>query len=338
MAMFIVFALAPAMVESTVAAEEFYKGKTIRFVVGFSPGGGFDTYARAIGRHISKHIPGHPSIVIQNMTGAGSLVSANYMYNKAKRDGTVIGSWIGPIVLQHVVGNKAVQLDGRKVNWLGAPTSDANVCALTKASGIKTPEDWFASKRPIKIGATGPGSGTDDVPKLMTAAIGLPMKLIEGYRGTAKMRLAAESGEVAGGCWAWQSVKVTWRKAIESGEVRVVIQEGLKSHPDLKNIPLAGQYAKTKEARKLLEIVDSVYSATSRPYSLPPGVPKDRVRLLQNAMMETMRDPALLAEAKRSQLEFVPIDGPTIAKKMAALYKFDQSTISRLREIIVPKR
>jgi tripartite-type tricarboxylate transporter receptor subunit TctC len=193
-------------------AEEFYKGKTITFVVGFSAGGGFDTYTRLIARHFAKHIPGNPTVVVENKTGAGSLIAANYIYNQAPHDGTVIGNWIGPLVLQQVLGNKAAKFDGRKFGWLGVPTPDSGVCALTKASGIKTMDDWFKSKRPIKIGGTAPGSTTDDVPNLLQAALGLPMKLVEGYKGTAKIRLAAESGEIDGGCWAWESIKPTWAK------------------------------------------------------------------------------------------------------------------------------
>ena len=254
-------------------AADFYKGKTVTFVVGFSAGGGFDTYTRLIARHFGKHLPGNPNTVVENRTGAGSLIAANYLYNKAPRDGTVIGNWIGPLVLQQVLGNKAAKFDGRKFGWLGAPTPDSGVCALTKASGIKTMDDWFKSKRPIKIGAVLPGGDTDDVPKLVQAALGFPMKLVEGYKGTSKLRLAAESGEVDGGCWAWESIKPTWAKALESGEVRVVLQIVRKPipDPDLKGIPLASQYAKTDEARTPLKIADGIYADGDRPYTVPPG-------------------------------------------------------------------
>ncbi len=322
---------------SNAPADEFYKGKFVRFLVGFSAGGGFDTYTRLIARHFGKHVPGNPTTVVQNMTGAGSLIAANYVYNKAKPDGLTIGNFIGPLILQHVLGNEAALFDGRKFGWLGIPTPDSGVCALTKASGIKTANDWFASKRPIKIGGTGPGSTTDDVPKLVKAAIGLPMQLVEGYGGTARIRLAAESGEIDGGCWAWQSVKVTWRKGIESGNVRVVLQTMLKSHPELKDVSLAVNYAKTARARELLEVINNAYGATVRPYSVPPGTPKGRLRILQKAFMETMRDPELLAEAKKSKLEIDPMDGPTAAKLFAGLYNMKPSLLSRLRDIILPK-
>jgi tripartite-type tricarboxylate transporter receptor subunit TctC len=317
-------------------ADEFYKGKTVTFVVGFSPGGGFDTYTRLIARHFAKHVPGNPTVVVENKTGAGSLIAANYIFNQAPHDGTVIGNWIGPLVLQQVLGNKAAKFDGRKFGWLGAPVSDSGACALTKASGINTMDDWIKSKRPIKIGGTAPGSTTDDVPRLVQAALGIPMKLVEGYKGTAKIRLAAESGEIDGGCWAWESIKPTWAKALQSGEVHIVLQTIEEPHPELKNVPLAMQYAKTDEAKALLEIASGTYSRGVRPYSVPPGVPQDRLQLLQKAFMETLRDPDLLAEAKKSKIDIDPVDGPKIAKLMAGLYEFKPEFKSKLANLLLP--
>jgi tripartite-type tricarboxylate transporter receptor subunit TctC len=318
------------------AADDFYKGKTVTFVVGFSAGGGFDTYTRLIARHIGKHIPGNPTVVVENRTGAGSLIAANYIYNQAPKDGTVIGNWIGPIVLQQVLGNKAAKLDGRKFGWLGVPTADSGVCALTKASGIKTADDWFKSKRPIKIGTTAPGSTTDDVPKLLQAALGLPMNIVQGYKGTSRIRLAAESGEVDGGCWAWESIKPTWASGLQSGDVRVVIQSIQKSHPDLTNVPLAIKYAKTDEARELLEVANGPYSQGARPYTVPPGVPQDRLQLLQRAFMDTLRDPELLADAKKSKVDIAPTDGPTVAKMMAKLYEMRPERKAKLSKLLIP--
>jgi tripartite-type tricarboxylate transporter receptor subunit TctC len=317
-------------------ADEFYKDKTLTFVVGFSAGGGFDTYTRLIARHFGKHVPGNPTVVVENRAGAGSLIAANYLFNQAPADGTVIGNWIGPLVLQQVLGNKAAKFDGRKFGWLGVPTPDSGVCALTKASGINTMDDWFKSKRPIKIGGTAPGSTTDDVPLLIQAALGLPMKLVEGYKGTSKVRLAAESGEIDGGCWAWESIKPTWAKSLQSGEVHIVLQTMKRSHPDLKNVPLAIQYAKTDEGRALLDIADSVYAQAARPYTVPPGVPQDRLELLQKAFMDTLRDPDLLAEAKKSQIDIDPVDGPTAAKIMVKLYELSPAFKSKLANLIIP--
>jgi tripartite-type tricarboxylate transporter receptor subunit TctC len=239
-------------------------------------------------------------------------------------------------VLLQVLGNKAAKFDGRKFGWLGAPTPDSGVCALTKASGVKTMDDWFKSKRPIKIGSTGPGSATADVPRLLQAALDLPIKLVEGYKGTAKIRLAAESEEVDGGCWAWESIKPTWAKGLQSGEVHVVLQTTEKSDPELQSVPLAIHYAKTDEARALLGIADSAYAQGARPYTVPPDLPKDRLQLLQNAFMETLRDPDLLKEAKKSKLDVDPVDGPTITKLMAGLYELSPALKSQLTELLIP--
>ena len=204
-----------SMVSALAASvEEFYKGKTIQFVVGGSAGGGYDTYTRLIARHFAQYVPGKPNIVVQNMPGAAMLIAANYIYNSAPRDGTVIGHWSGPLILQQLMGNRAVQFEGNKFGWLGMPTSDSLVCILTDRSGIKTAEEWRKAKTRVKLGAIGPGtSGTDDT-KLLAAATDFPMQIIEGYKGTADIRVAAETGEVDGTCaFGWQSAKVTWANA-----------------------------------------------------------------------------------------------------------------------------
>lgn len=331
----LVLALVPSL---SMGADDFFKGKTIRFVVGFSPGGGFDTYTRFIARHFGKHVPGNPRTVVQNRTGAGSMIAANYIYAKARPDGLTIGNWIGPLVLQHVLGKKGIKFDGRKFNWLGAPSTDDNTCALTKASGINNIKDWINSKRPIKIGATGPGSTTDDVPKLIKAATGLPMQIIEGYGGTATIRVAAEKGEIDGGCWAWQSIKPTWRQGIESGSVKPVLQVGPEKHADLKDVGVAFDLVKDDRGKQLLQVAADVYRALSRPYSLPPGTPADRVKTLQKAFMATLNDPELAAEAKKAKLELNPQDGNLVAKKMTGLYSMDAKTVSLLKEVLLPKK
>lgn len=318
------------------AAEDFYKGKTIRFIVGFSPGGGFDTYTRAIARHIGRHIPGNPTAVVENMTGAGSLIAANHIFNRADPDGLTVGNFIGPLILQQALGNPAAQFDGRKFGYLGVPVADSGVCALTKASGVKTVEDWFAAKNPIKLGGTAPGSTTDDVPRIVAAAIGLPIRMITGYKGTADIRLAAEGGEIDGGCWAWESIKPTWSKGIEAGNVNIVLQTMTESHPELKNVPIALKYAKTDEAKDLLEVVDGPYGALARPYTVPPGTPADRLEILQKAFAATMKDPTFLADAKNAKLEIQAIDGPTAAKRYARIYELKQSLKDKLKEIVMP--
>jgi len=325
-------------ISTGAAAQDFYQGKTIRLIVGFAPGGGFDTYSRAIARHLGKHIPGNPTTVVDNMTGAGSLIAANHIFSIAKPDGLTIGNWIGPLVLQQALGNPAAKFDGRKFGYLGVPVADSGVCALTKASGVKSADEWLAAKKPVKLGGTAPGSTTDDVPRIVSVAIGLPIQMITGFKGTSAIRLAADSGEIDGGCWAWESIKPTWRKGIEAGDVTVVLQTMTESHPELKHVPLAMKYAKTNDARALLEVVSGPYGELARPYTVPPGLPKGRLELLQKAFMDTMRDPEFLAEAKNAKLDIQPLDGPTAAKRFAALYNLKPDLKAKLSDIVIAKK
>lgn len=322
----------------SAAAQDFFQGKTIRIIVGFAAGGGFDTYSRLISRHLGRHLPGNPGIVVENMTGAGSLIAANHIFNAAKPDGLTIGNWIGPLVLQQALGNPAASFDGRKFGYLGVPVADSGVCALTKASGITTAQQWLAAKNPVKLGGTAPGSTTDDVPRIVSSAIGLPMQMISGFKGTSAIRLAADSGEIDGGCWAWESIKPTWQRGIESGEVSIVIQTMTESHPELKHVPIAMKFAKTDEARALLEIVSGPYGRLARPYTTPPGVPQDRLAILQKAFMATMKDPEFLAEAKKSKLDIDPLDGPRATKQFAALYTLSPQVQAKLKEIVIAKK
>ena len=255
----IITAAAAITLASTAQAQEFLKDKTLTFIVGYSPGGTYDQYTRLIARHINKYVSGNPTRIVENMPGAGGIITANHLYNRVKPDGLTIAAWASPLILQHVMGNEATKFDGRKVGWVGIPGPYDTACHFNRESGIRTVDDWFASKRPVKIASIGPGTSLSDVPKLLKAALGLPLDMVEGYKGGAEARLAVESGEVDGLCASWQATKVTWRSQMESGKIRVVLQATLKSHPDLKNVPLAINYAKTDEARTLLRVADNVH-------------------------------------------------------------------------------
>src|ERR687891_813156 len=328
-----------SLVTSAAAAsvEEFYKGKAIQFIVGGSAGGGYDTYTRLIARHFAQYVPGKPSTVVQNMPGAAMLIAANYVFNSAPRDGTVIGHWSGPLILQHMMGNPAVQFEGRKFGWLGMPTADSLVCILTDRSGIKTAEEWRNAKTRVKLGAIGPGtSGTDDT-KVLAAATGFPLQLIEGYKGTADIRVAAETGEVDGTCaFGWQSAKVTWANALRAKQVHVVLQTMLEPHPELKDVPLAINFAKTDDGKKLLRIASELYGK-QRLYSAPPQVPEQRVRTLQKAFINTLKDPQFLAEAEKAKLEIDPVDGPGIEKMVKGLYEIEPGIVNRVKQLLESK-
>lgn len=230
----LILAVAVGLSTSLSAQQPFYKGNTIRIIVGFSAGGGFDTYARIIGRHIPKHIPGSPTVIVENMTGAGSLVAANHVYKVAKPDGLTMGHFIGGFFLGQVLSQPGIEFDARKFAFVGAAVTEDVVCAVTKASGITSMDKWIASKIPVKLGGTATGAyAPDNVIRILKGALGLPTHLVSGYKGTSDIRLAAESGELHGSCWSWDSIKSTWRKALDAGDAVPVLRAVSKEFPDL---------------------------------------------------------------------------------------------------------
>ncbi|MBI4525221.1 MAG: hypothetical protein HY695_15565 [Deltaproteobacteria bacterium] len=319
------------------AGQDYYQGKTIRIIVGFSAGGGFDTYSRVIARHFGRHIPGNPTVIVENMTGAGSLIAANHLYGRAKPDGLTIGNFHGGLLLQQIVGRKGIEFDARKFEWVGLPVSDTSACALTKASGVTNLDQWIAAKQPVKIGTEAPGASTSDIARVLRAALNLPMQLVEGYKGTADIRLAADSGEIAGGCWAWESIRTTWQKSLEAGNVKVVVQVVARKHPELKDVGNAIDYAKTEESRSLIDAGVQKPATVYRAYSLPPGTAREQVKILRNAFMATMKDPEFLAEAKKAKLDLDPMPGEEVEKVVAGLFKISPGQTAKLKEVLAPK-
>ena len=313
---------------------EFYKGKTLRLIVGLSAGGGYDVYSRAIARHMGKHIPGNPAVVVENMTGAGSLISANYVYKLAKPDGLTIGHFLGGLLLQQLLGKPGIEFDALKFEYLGVPAQDHFLIVLSRKAGVADAEKWIASKRVVIIGGVTPGGGTDDVPNILKATIGLPIRLVSGYKGTADIRLAFNSGEVSGVSIAWESLKVTWRKEFESGEAVIVLQAAMKSHPDLPKIPVALNFAATDEAKKLFQTVMRVHGPSVRPYVLTPGTPKERVQLMRKAFADTMKDPEFLADAKKSKLDINPLTGEELEETVRDIFRLEPALTEKLKDIL----
>jgi tripartite-type tricarboxylate transporter receptor subunit TctC len=291
----------------TFAAGPFYEGKTIRIIVGFAAGGGFDLYARAFARHMGKYIPGNPTIIVENMTGAGSLISANYLYKVAKPDGLTLGHFSGGLFLSQLLEQSGIEFDSKKFEFIGAANKEDNVCVLNKASGITSIDKWMISKRLIKLGGLGSGSTFDNTIRILKTGVGLPIQLISGYRGASDIRLAVESGELDGGLWTWDTLKATWRKVLDSGDIVVVLQTVPKPLPDLPNVPLAINLAKTDEARQMIEVCIHSPSIFSRPFVLPPGAPNEQVQILRKAFQETLKDKEFLEETKKAQLGLNPV-------------------------------
>jgi tripartite-type tricarboxylate transporter receptor subunit TctC len=298
------------------AQDSFYKGKIVRIIVGSSAGGGYDTYSRTFARHMGKHIPGEPA-----------------MFKVAKPDGLTMGHFTGGLFLQQLIEKPGIEFDARKFAYVGVPTQDNNVVGISKRSGVKSMEDWLASKTLLKLGGVGAGSATDDVVKVLIATIGLPAQLVTGYKGTAEIRLAFNSGELQGTSSSWESFKATWRQELDSGDLMIVLQNIAQPHPDLPKVPLAISFAKTDEARKLIRALVHSYGATARPYVLAPGTPKDRIQTLQKAFMDTINDPEFLADAKKAKLDINPLSGAELERNVQEVFGLDASLVSKTKEI-----
>jgi tripartite-type tricarboxylate transporter receptor subunit TctC len=316
---------------ASASTHDFYKDKTIRIVVGFSPGGAFDIYSRALSRHMGKHIPGNPTIMVENMPGAGSLIAANHLYKVAKPDGLTIGNFIGSVLMGQLLDQKGIEFDARKFEYLGTPVRNHVLCIFTKASGITNMDQWAASKTPLKMGGIAPGSSTpDNVIRVVRATLGLPIQLASGYKGMSEIRLAAEAGEVAGTCLGFRTV---WLKALEAGEVIPVVQVAPKPAPDFPKVPLAISLAKSEEARRLIEVGVHNDSAIALTYTLPPGTPKDRLAMLRQAFMATLKDSEFQAEMKKSNLEVDPVAGAEVERIINDLFKLDAGLLGKLKDI-----
>lgn len=321
-------------IDPLFAQESFYKDKTIRIIVGFSAGGGFDVNARAIARHIGKHIPGNPTIIVENMTGAGSLIAANYVYKAAKPDGLTVGNFAGGLIMNQVFGQQGIEFDARRFIYIGVPAKSPPVCVLSKASGINSMEKWMAAKNPVKLGGLSPGNTTDDVPKVLKTTLGLPVRVVAGYKGTADIRLAVETGELDGACWNWESVSTTWRKSLETGDIAVVLQTTPEPLPELPKVPTAIRFAKTDEARKLIQVGIHDQYQILRLYTLPPNTPKERADVLRRAFEQTMKDPEFKAEMDKANLPIDPVTGGEIEKIINGFFKLDPALLAKLKEAL----
>ena len=319
---------------TTFAQDTFYKGKTIRLIVGSAAGGGFDTYARAIARHIGKHISGNPTVIVENMTGAGSLIAANYLYRVAKPDGLTMGHFLGGLLLGQAMGREGIEFDARKFEYVGVPVRESSICALSRKAGLTTIDQWLGSKTPVKMGGIAPGNATDDIAKILQVALALPIHLVSGYKGTAEIRLAVESGEVAGVCMGWDSIKATWRRALDSGDVAIILQVNARALPEIAKIPLAINLAKSEEGRRLIEVGVHDMSAIFRPYVLPPATPGERVEILRRAFMDTMKDPEFLAAAEKSTMTIDPVPGEEVKRIVAELFQLPPALLAKLKDVL----
>lgn len=298
------------------AVANFYRGKTVRIIVGFSAGGGYDQYSRLIGRHLSKHLPGNPAIVVENMAGAGSIIAANHIYNAAPKDGTVIGNISGPIVLEQLFGNPAVQFDMAKFRYVAVPVGETYLMIVTRKPGVTSFDELLGPKaKQVSVGAI-PGSTVEHAPILARDVLGANLKVVSGYKGTADVRLAIDSGEVDGFFNTWTSSKITSYDKFKNGEWLVLAQLTEKPIKDLivPNVPTIPQIAKTNDQRLIMKYGTSTPNDFGKVYVLPPGTPADRAVALEKAFEKVFADKELQADAAKGKLEVDPIFGEDIHK------------------------
>jgi len=310
----------------------FYKGKTVDLHVGYSAGGGYDIYARALGRYMGRFIPGNPTIVPKNMPGAGSLVLANWLYNVASKDGSAFGMIGRGTAFDPLLGSTKAQFDAAKFNWIGSMNDEVSVCVAWHTSGIVKLED--VTQKELTIGGTGPAADTDQFPKVLNATLRTNFKIIPGYPGGNDIDLAMERGEVMGRCgWSWSSVVATHKAWVDDKKINILVQLSLTKHADLPNVPLVMDFAKTDEERQIFRLVFA-RQPMGRPFLAPPGVPAERTASLRKAFMDTMKDPAFLAEAEKMQLEINPVAGDAVQAIVQDVYQTPKSIAAAVANMV----
>ncbi len=325
----------PASAADPVA--EFYAGKTVRVLVGFGPGGGYDLYARTLARHLGRHIPGEPTVVAQNMPGAGSLKVVNYLYNAAPRDGTTLATFARGIVFEPLLGHtEGTQFEAARFNWIGSISNEVSVCGLMRTSGIATWADMRA--KPFKIGASGVGADSDIFPIVLRNLFHLPMRLVAGYQGGAEMVLAMERHEIDGRCgWSWTSLISRDKALYDARAIAVTLQIGLAKHEDLPDVPLVTDLVDDPQKLAALRLIVSRQNI-ARPFAAPPGVPAERVEALRDAFDATMRDPQFLAEARQAGLEVRPASGAQVQTLFGEIYAAPPAVVTMAADIIKETR
>ena len=311
---------------------DFYKGKTIRFIVGHAPGGGYDTYTRTTARHITKHFPGKPTPVVQNITGAGGLIAGNYIYNKTKPNGLTVGVWNNQFVVHQALGSRRVKFDARKFGWVGAPVTGWPSCAVMGFTGLKSWNDLVKSGKPLKVGSAG-GTGTT-LPTILNMATGKELfEIIPGYRGTAPVRLAMQARELGGVCMSFESMRVTARSMLDAkgdDELIPILVHGNPPDPEVQGIPRVTDLVKGKDNVAMLNAWALQYNF-QRPLTLAPGTPKERVAAWRKAYAATLSDPAFLADAKKSRLNVEYVSGERIDEYVEVMLNLSEETKARLK-------
>jgi len=315
-------------------AAEYYEGKTVRLVVMTTPGGGYDTYARAIARYLGKHIPGKPSIIVQNMPGAGGFIATNYVYNIAKPDGLTLLVTNSGVVLQQAVGMSGIKFDAKKFEWIGTPGPAIPVCAIMGFTGLKTLQDVMNSKRTLNFGSA--GTSTYQQPMILKNLVGANIKIVQGYSGTSGIRAAMQRREVEGACWQWASMRLTARDMLNAkGDDRLIpfIMEGEAPDPEVKDLPQFSAVIKGKEKLATFNAWMNQYKFYI-PFTLPPKTAKEQRDTMRVAFRETMKDPEFQALGKKMRLDLGYVPGPTVQKYVDETLDISPAVKDNLRPLV----
>jgi tripartite-type tricarboxylate transporter receptor subunit TctC len=324
-----VLPLSPVRAQS---ATEFYRGKTLDLYIGYSVGGGYDLYARLLARHMGRHIPGNPTIVPRNMEGAASLRLANWLAKVAPKDGSVFGTIGRGVAFDPLLGQKDAQFQGPDFTWIGSANNEVSICASWHTSTVVRFEDLQIQE--LIVAATGASDDTMHFARILNGVLRTKLKPIAGYPGGNDMSLAMERGEVQGRCsWSWSSVRASNQAWLDQKKINILAQLALTKHPDLPDVPLAIDLARSDEDRQVLKLVFARQVA-GRPFLAPPGVPKDRADMLRKAFMDTMRDPDFLAEAAKARLEITPVSGDELDALVRDLYATPAAISQRAAAIL----
>jgi tripartite-type tricarboxylate transporter receptor subunit TctC len=318
---------------------DFYKGKDITIQIGFGPGGGYDATTRLFANNFTRHVPGNPAVIVQNMPGAGSMKAANNLYSVAPRDGSVLAVFASSTALEPLFGNTGAVYDPRQFEWIGSLHRDIASCGVWKGAGqsVKYLPDLIAAKRTVLFGSTSPTAITSQHVWFLKHMLGANVKVVYGYKGTKDVSLAMMRGEVDGSCGMMESsVRGAFDQNVQSGELRIVVQFGRdRAVPYFKDATRLYDVLKMPEQR---QVADVIFRQTelARPLAAPPGTPADRVAALRQAMLETLRDPAMIADAKKLEIDFDPVPGEEAAQMFADFYKTPPALIKQAREYTEP--
>jgi len=320
-------------VSAQESVADFYRNRPMNLIVGYSTGGGYDIYARSLARHLGKHIPGNPKIVVSNMPGAGSLTSVNHLYNVAPKDGSTIATFGRGQPMEPLIGTGKTQFDATKLTWIGSASTELSVCAVSQKSKALTLADMIAND--IALGGEGSGSDPDTYANLVRSLTGAKIRLVTGYPGGNDMTWAIERGELDGRCgWSWGSIKAT-RPSWVSGpdRLRVLLQLNDARNAEMPDVPSIYEMAKTAEDKEAVKLIVS-RQTVARPFAAPPSIPEDRKKALRDGFMATMKDAEFLAEAKQLSLEIDPVSGADMEKLIADLYRVSPAVVERAKAMM----